>query len=79
MEENELKTPKSYSLTPAVIVWIAKKAARLTAENLEKGEPRVSDSQLVNDILTEAMESDKDKTSPKISLPKKNVELPAAA
>lgn len=81
-EETEIKVSKSYSLDPALIAWVAKKAARLTAENLEKGQPRVSDSQLVNDILTAAMEDDKTKTAPKIPLPtqsKKNARPIAVA
>jgi len=55
-EEN--KVPKAYSLSPAVIAWVARKANRLTGESLENGGPKVSDSQLVEDILTEAMEVD---------------------
>lgn len=72
--DQENKIAKTITLDPAVVAWIARKANRMSAEALEKGEPRVSDSQLVNDILTEAMELDKTKTSPKITTPttKKN-------
>jgi hypothetical protein len=72
-EKNDLKAPKTYSLEPAVIAWVTQRAALLTIES--KG--RVSESQVVNDILRAAMEADveenensptsnKRKTNPKI-------------
>ena len=56
MEESEIKVSKSYSLDPKVIAWVTQKAARLTMEG-----QRTSDSTLVNDILTAAMEEDRRK------------------
>lgn len=74
-EKNELKVAKSYSLDPAVIAWVTQKAARLTIQN--EGE-RASDSKVVNDILTAAMEEDKraQRTSP---IEKKNKQLTSVA
>jgi hypothetical protein len=54
-EKPEIKVTKTYSLDPIVIAWVTQKAARLTLEN--EGE-RASDSKVVNDILTTAMEAD---------------------
>lgn len=56
MENSTNKVSKPYSLDPDVIAWVSKKAARLNYES-ENGE-RTSDSKLVNDILTAAMEED---------------------
>jgi hypothetical protein len=53
--EKEIKVTKTYSLDPAVIAWVTQKAARFTIENA--GE-RASDSKVVNDILTAAMQDD---------------------
>jgi len=52
--DDTLKTPRAYSLDPAVIAWVSQTALRLGSENGE----RVSDSKVVNDILTEAMNTD---------------------
>ena len=60
-EASEIKVPKSYSLDPAVIAWVTQKAARLTIEN--EGGERASDSKVVNEILTAAMEADKQAVS----------------
>ena len=65
-DEKENKVSKPYSLDPRVVAWVSRKANRLTDESRDNGGPRISESQLVNDILTEAMEDDKYKTSPKI-------------
>jgi hypothetical protein len=54
MAEDKNKQPKSYSLSPAVIAWITQKAARLTIENGDQS----SQSELVNQILTDAMQAD---------------------
>lgn len=54
-EETEIKVTRTYSLDPAVIAWVTQRAARLTLESNGK---RASDSQVVNDILTAAMQED---------------------
>ena len=50
--DKELKQPKSYSLDPIVVAWVAREAA------LRKiaGDDNVSDSGVVNEILRDAME-----------------------
>lgn len=55
-DKSEIKVTRTYSLSPAVIAWVTQKAARLTIEG--DGE-RASDSKIVNDLLTAAMEQDK--------------------
>ncbi len=50
---SQIKAPKTYSLSPAVVAWVTQRAARQTIEG-----PTTSDSKLVNDILTAAMEED---------------------
>lgn len=65
MLEETQKVSKSYSLDPAVIAWVMQKAARLTIEG--NGE-RASDSKVVNDILTAAMDADRREEAHKIKL-----------
>lgn len=66
MLEETQKVSKSYSLDPAVIAWVMQKAARLTIES-STGE-RASDSKVVNDILTAAMDADRREEAHKINL-----------
>lgn len=54
-DQTQNKVSKPYSLDPVVVAWVSQKALRLGSENGE----RVSDSKLVNDILTREMELDK--------------------
>jgi hypothetical protein len=68
-EKTEIKVTKTYSLDPIVIAWVTQKAARLTIEN---GRERASDSKVVNDILTVAMEEDKRATRKTSPADKKN-------
>lgn len=58
------KVSKPYSLDPIVIAWVSQKALRLGSENGE----RVSDSKVVNDILTAAMEHDIREETNKVKL-----------
>lgn len=57
-DKSEIKVTRTYSLDPAVIAWVTQRAARQTMANLEADGKRVSDSEIVNSILTAAMESD---------------------
>jgi hypothetical protein len=75
-ERSELKTPKTYSLDPAVIAWVTQRAAVLTIKN----ESRISESQVVNDILRAAMEKDaEDSLSPTESKRKTNPKMRAVS
>ena len=54
-DKTETKITRTYSLDPVVIAWVTQKAARLT---MQGDGDRASDSKVVNDILTAAMEQD---------------------
>lgn len=64
LEETTNKVTRAYSLDPIVIAWVSQKALRLGSENGE----RVSDSKVVNDILTAAMEADVREEAQKVKL-----------
>ena len=53
------KQPKTYSLDPAIMAWVTQKAARQT---IEEGE-RVSESQVVNNILEKAMKKENNESA----------------
>lgn len=60
-DKSDLKIARSYTLDPIVVAWVTRKAALLTIQ--AKDDKQVSDSRVVNNILTETMEkelSDKD-------------------
>ena len=54
--DKDKKIPKSYSVDPIVAAWLANQAAKRTIES--KGAKTPSVSEIVNEILTQAMQEE---------------------
>jgi len=74
-EKPEIKVTRTYSLSPAVIEWVAEKAKRIVVES--NGEERHNESKIVNDLLTAAMEeaerNEAQKKDSSVAFAKRNV------
>jgi hypothetical protein len=55
-EKPEIKVTRTYSLSPAVVAWVTQRALQLSITG--NGQERISDSKVVNDILTAAMDKE---------------------